>query len=33
VVKTLEEAGIEFFWWEEDGSFGVKLKPKAREEH
>ena len=26
VVKTLQEAGIDFFW-EEDGTFGVKLKP------
>lgn len=27
VVKTLQEAGVEFFW-EEDGTFGVKLRPE-----
>lgn len=28
VVKTLEEAGIEFFW-EENGALGVKLNPQS----
>ncbi|KXB09110.1 hypothetical protein AKJ60_00950 [candidate division MSBL1 archaeon SCGC-AAA385M11] len=31
VVKTLQEAGIEFFW-EEDGTIGVKLKPQGKED-
>ena len=31
VVKTLQEAGIDFFW-EEDGTFGVKLKPGRQQE-
>lgn len=31
VVKTLQEAGIDFFW-EEDGTFGVKLRPQRKDE-
>ena len=31
VVKTLQEAGIEFFR-EEDGTIGVKLRPQGKEE-